>query len=340
MVATYNKDGTLNYAISKRKDARFNNVAFTYKNGHVRAKGLVKDGDTTVKVGTWGYFKDGPGTIDGVEYSKSVSLSAFGKAPGSQHTNFLIKVLENGKWKQPVAEIYNYEKRFFITKKTKRIVAYTDSTSFTFKIKYKRIFPEISKKFFLLHPNEKTIKIRGYEVPFHLQHDTYGIVLDESKIGGKSTNFDLLIERYQKKYPKIIKVGIVNNRNAINIKELSHTEQKQLLKEIENDSLILFACNVFSLPFSEDNTTYDNQIYLDVDENRLNKCRRAIKKLGFDFAKSENGEVDYWYIVYRSKIVDEAFFEAYKTIGNFRYVSSASLNINKLDTRQFDFKEF
>jgi hypothetical protein len=53
----------------------------------------------------------------------------------------------------------------------------------------------------------------------------------------------------------------------------------------------------------------------------------VIQRLGFSFSKKENKEVDYWHIVYKHKIVDEAFFEAYTKIAKMNFVDNISLSI-------------
>jgi hypothetical protein len=78
---------------------------------------LIQDGDTSLKIGKWEFYKEGVWGIDEVVYSKEISLSAFSTENASQHTNFNIKVLENGKWKQPIIDLYNNQKTFYITKK-------------------------------------------------------------------------------------------------------------------------------------------------------------------------------------------------------------------------------
>ncbi len=115
----YNADSSVNYAIAKQLNARFKNAIFTYPNGNLRAKGQIQDGDTSLKVGNWRFFKDGTWGIDEVVYSKEISLTAFDTENGSQHTNFNIKVLENGNWKQPIIDIINNQQRFFITEKNR-----------------------------------------------------------------------------------------------------------------------------------------------------------------------------------------------------------------------------
>ena len=105
-------------------------------------------------------------------------------------------------------------------------------------------------------------------------------------------------------------IAIISTHGTHYFHQLSQEQKKQLLQEINNDSLITLASNLFSFPFSKSEAFCENRIYIDVAESKLNKCKRVIERLGFSFSKKENKEVDYWHIVYKHKIVDEAFFEA------------------------------
>ena len=328
MVVVYKDDGvTSNYAISKQKDHLYNLVIFMNEKGGLLAKGLVRDGDTTQKVGNWVWTKDGYETLKMVQYSKSISLSAFDKNIQNPHTNFSIKVLENGKWKEPIVDIIDKEKRIFITSKTDSIVAYTDSSSYRFKPNYKILFPHTSKQFFLLKPNETSIPIKKYDIPFTIHSDSYAIVVDNT-IAQQNSNehvkkYNFLMDKYLKQYPKLNRTSY----NSFNLQELLVKEKKQLLQEINNDSLITLASNLFSFPFSKSEAFCENRIYIDVAESKLNKCKRVIERLGFSFSKKENKEVDFWHIFYKHKVVDEAFYEAYKKIAKMNFVNNISLNI-------------
>ncbi|MFY7964133.1 MAG: hypothetical protein ACOVO1_04495, partial [Chitinophagaceae bacterium] len=211
--------------------------------------------------------------------------------------------------------------------KTDSIVAYTDSSSYRFKPNYKTLFPHTSKQFFLLKPYQASIPIKKYDIPFTLYSDAYTIVLGNKITQRNSTEqlekYHFLMDKYLMQFPKLNRT----HYNSFNLQALSAKEKKQLLQEINKDSLITLASNLFSFPFSKDKAYCENRIYIDVDENKLNKCKRVIQKLGFSFSKNENGEVDYWHINYKSKIVDEAFFEAYKKIAKKYFVNKISLNI-------------
>lgn len=329
MVAVYKDDGvTMNYAISKIKDHRYSLVVFMNERGGLLAKGLIRDGDTTQKVGYWYWAKDGYETLKIVQYSKSLSLSAFDNNIQNPHTNFSIKVLENRIWQEPIVDIIDNEKRIFITSKTDGIVAYTDSSRFRFKLNYKKLNPHTSKQFFLLKPNETTLPINRLDVPYSLLTDCFAIVFNDEKNRKNgirnSKTYDLILDNYLQKYPKIIKLF---DYNSINLKALSAKEKQQLLREIESDSLIKSANNLCSFPFSKHFAYCDNVIYIDVDENKLNKCKRAIHRLGFSFSKKENKEIDYWHIEYKKKIVDKGFFDGYCKIAKMHFVNKISLNI-------------
>lgn len=118
MVVVYKDDGvTINYAISKQKKHLYNLVVFINEKGGLLAKGLVRGEDTTQKVGSWIWTKDGYETLKMVQYSKSVSLSAFDKNIQNLHTNFSIKILENGQWKEPISCIIDKENDFSLLPK-------------------------------------------------------------------------------------------------------------------------------------------------------------------------------------------------------------------------------
>lgn len=328
MIAVYKKDGVnINYAISKQNDRLYNLVVFFNNEGGLLAKGLVRNADTTQKVGSWIWKKDGYETLRTIQYSKSISLSAFDKNIQHPHTNFSIKILENGQWQQPIVDTIDNEKRFFITAQIDSIVAYTDSSSYRFKPNYKHLHQHTSKKIFLLKPDESYLSIKKCDVPFTLQRDVYALVLDHKITGPNKArtleNYDALMDKYFEQYPKLRKVDY----NTFSVNELPTKQKEQLLQDIKNDSSIVFAGNTFSFPFSTKNAYCDNSIYVDVDENKLNKFKRVIKKLGFSFSKKENNELDYWHIVYKYKIVDKAFFEAYQKIAQLDFVNVISLNI-------------
>lgn len=328
MFAVYKEDGVnINYAISKQKDHLYNLVVFFNNNGGLRAKGLVRGEDTTQKVGSWIWTKDGYETLKMVQYSKSVSMSAFDKNIQHPHTNFSIKILENGQWKQPIIDIIDKEKRIFVTSKTDSIVAFTDSSSYRFNPNYKTLFPHTSKQFFLLKPYQASIPIKKCDIPFVLQRDVYALVLNnkitEHNRARSLENYNILMDKYLEQYPKLRKLDY----NTFSVKELPTKQKEKLLQDINNNSSIVFASNTFSFPFSTKSAYCDNSIYVDVDENKLNKFKRVIKKLGFRFSKKENKEVDYWHIVYKHKIVDKAFFEAYHKIAQLDFVNNISLNI-------------
>lgn len=328
MFAVYKEDGVnINYAISKQKDHLYNLVVFFNNKGGLLAKGLVRNADTTHKVGNWIWTKDGYETLKTIQYSKSISLSAFDKNIQNPHTNFSIKILENGQWKQPIEDIIDKEKRFFITAKTDSIVAYTDSSYYRFKLNYKNLLPHTSKQFFLLKPNETSIPIKKYDIPFILHSDVYTIVLDDKMVQQNSTEqlkkYHFLMDKYFEKYSKLTRTS----NNSFNVRALSAKERKQLLKDIKEDSLITLAGNTFSFPFSKGSAYCKQLIYVDVDENKLNKFKRVIQKLDFSFLKKENKEVDYWHIIYKHKVVDEAFFTAYKKLAKLNFVNNISLTI-------------
>ena len=194
-VVYYRTDSSIRYAVANRPKARFSTAVFTYPNGQLRAIGTVQDKDTSLKVGKWLYFKEGTISSDDVLYSKAISLSAFDDTYGYEHNQFKVKVLENGIWKEPIMDAYDNKIRFYITSKTDSIVAYTDTTSYRFKLHYKKLYPYISKQFYLLKPNERTLKIGYYVMPFKVIKNQYAIILNYSRFKSGQKN-NLSINRF------------------------------------------------------------------------------------------------------------------------------------------------
>jgi hypothetical protein len=232
----YRADSTVEYAVGNRPNDRFSTAVFSYPNGQLRAKGTIQDKDTSLKVGNWLYFKEGSLGSEDVQYSKAVWLSAFDDTHGQEHNRFKVKILENGIWKEPIADLENNQVKFFITQKTDSILAYTDSTSYGFAVSYKKLPVYFTKQFFLLKPNERTLKIGYYEMPFCVVKNQYALILNYHRFKSRQkTTYQLtdsIIDELQMQFPKISTVRISRNQRGINLENLEYEERGKVLQQL------------------------------------------------------------------------------------------------------------
>ncbi len=324
----YHKDSSVNYAIAQNK--RFSNTILTYHNGKLRAKGFIQNGDTSLKVGKWEYYKKDTWGIDEVVYSKEISLSAFSTENASQHTNFSIKVLENGEWKQPIVDDVNYQKRFYITKETDSIVAFTDTTSYGFALPYSKIPANISMQFYLLKPNERTVKIGYYKTPFSVLKHQYTIIPDYSKFINKNrTTYqitDSILQSLQKKYPKIATVYVSKHQRGIDLRSLNYDEQYKVVMQLTNDTCIRFVCNLFTVMNKHRIAFCDNRVYAEINIEDVEDFKKKAKALGYIDIQADMGSNRYWLTHQSGKLIDDGFFEAYEKLTQHPLVLSAHFN--------------
>ncbi len=326
----YNKDSSVNYAIAQQKNKRYSNAFFTHQNGNLSAQGYIQDGDTSLKVGKWQFYKESVWGMDEVVYSKEISLTAFDADNASQHTNFKIQVLENGKWKQPIIDNDNNQKRFYITNETDSILAYTDSTSYGFVLPYNKIPANIAMQFFLLKPDERTLKIGYYRMPFSVLKNQYTIIPDYSKFTNKNrTTFqitDSILQSLQKKYSKIITIYVSRSQRGIDLSKLSHEEKYKLVMQLTNDSCIRFVCNLYTVMNKNRMAFCNNEVYVEINTSDIEDFKKKALALGFANIRADMGSNRYWLTHASGKLIDEGFFEAFDRLTRNPMVISANLN--------------
>lgn len=325
----YNTDSTINYAIANPYKSRFATAIFSFPDGTLRTKGEVQDKDTSLKVGKWQYYKQGTWGFDEIVYSKQISLAAFDRENGSQHTNFNIKVLENGKWKQPVLDDRNGQKSFYITATTDSIVAFNDTTSYGFALQYNTIPANIAMQFFLLKPNERTIKIGYYRMPFSVLKNQYTIIPDYSKFKNKNkTTYqitDSILTALQKKHPKISTVYVSKHQRGINLSSLNFDEQYKVIMQLTNDTCIRFVCNLFTQMNKNRITFCNNEVYVELNTTNIEDFKKQALALHFANIRTDMGSNRYW-LTHAGKLIDESFFEAFDKLTKNPFVLSAHFN--------------
>ncbi len=326
----YNTDSSINYAIANLYKSRFATAIFTFPDGSVRSKGTVQDKDTSLKVGKWQYYKQGTWGFDEVVYSKEISLTAFSTENASQHTNFEIKVLENGKWKQPIIDVDNNKKSFYITKKTDSVVAYTDTTNYAFGLNYDKLPANFSMQFFLLKPDERTLKIGYYQMPFSALKNQYTIIPDYSKFTNKNrTTYqitDSILQSLQKKYPKIITMYVSRNQRGIDLSKLTFEEQYKVVMQFTNDSCIRFVCNLYTVMNKNRMAFCNNEVYVELNTTDIEDFKKKALALGFANIRADMGSNRYWLKHASGKLIDEGFFEAFDRLTKNPMVLSAHFN--------------
>ncbi len=326
----YNKDSSVNYAIAQQQNKRFSNALFTYQNGKLRAQGYIQDGDTSLKVGKWQFYKEGVWGMDEVVYSKEISLTAFDTENASQHINFKIKVLENGNWKQPIIDEHNNQKSFYITKETDSIIAFTDTTSYGFALPYNKIPANIAMQFFLLKPNERTMKIGYYRMPFSVLKNQYTIIPDYSKFKNKNqTTYqitDSIITALQKQFPKIATVMVSKHQSGVNLQYLSYDDQYKVIMKLTNDSNIAFVCNFFTVMNKNRIAFCNNQVYAEININKPEEFKQAALALGFKDIRADIGSNRFGLTHVSGKLIDNGFFEAFEKLTQHPLVLSAHFN--------------
>jgi hypothetical protein len=325
----YRPDSTVEYAIGNRPKARFATAVFTFPNGQVRTKGTVQDKDTSQKVGNWLHFKEGTNRSDEVTYSKAISLSAFDDYEGYKHTRFKVKVLENGVWKEPVMDDDSNELNFYLTPQTDSIIAYTDTTSYGFVLPYKKLPVYIKKDFYLLKPNERTIKVGYYEMPFKVYKNQYAIVLNYSILKSRNKTTYQLIDSFitdlQKQYPKIATVWVSKNQRGISLQGLEHEERGKVLQQLVRDSSIAFISQLFSVGRKERIAYCDNRVYAEIDIEDEQEFKRRALRLNFYKIDMDMGGNRYW-LTFPGKLIDEPFFEAFHRLTKEKKVMAVYFN--------------
>lgn len=328
----YRSDSTIQYAISALPETLFSTAVFTYPSGQIRAFGTVLDKDTSLKFGNWNYFKEGSLTSEGVQYSKSITLSAFDEVNFNEHNNFGVKILDNGIWFEPIADYVNNQVKFFISPQTDSIIAFTDSTSYAFAVSYEKIPLYFTKQFFLLKPNERTLKIGHYEMPFSTKKHQYALILNYDRFKSKNrTTFQLtdsIISIVQNQYPQISIVRISSKQNGISLENLAQEEREKVLQQLMTDSSISFICQLYYTNRNQERLFYcDNKVRaeIEIDTEYPEKFKRTARKLGYSHIDTDVGNNFFW-LTYPSKLIDESFYESFHRLTLEKLVIGAYFN--------------
>ena len=97
------------------------------------------------------------------------------------------------------------------------------------------------------------------------------------------------------------------------------------MKELSEDTGISFVCQLFAITDKEALTYCDNRVYVELNTNNTDSLKNAAMLLGFYDLQPDMGSNRYW-LNYKSKIIDERFFEAYKKLTETRWVLSAYMS--------------
>jgi hypothetical protein len=238
-------------------------------------------------------------------------------------------VLENSVWKQPITDNNNNQLTFYLTPKTDSIVAYTDSTSYAFSLEYKKLPAYATKQFYLLKPNERTLKIGYYEMPFKVYENQYAIILNYNHIKSRAKTAyqltDSVIVALQEQYPKIETVWISNSQKGFSLQDLEHEERGKVLQQLARDSSIALICQLFSVGRQQTISYCDNRVYANIDIEDENDFRRRALRLGFSKIEIDMGGNRYW-LTYPSKLLDKGFYEAFDRLTREKLVFGAFFN--------------
>jgi len=321
----YRNDASVDYMIIPRKDSRYSKVILTYPDGNIRAMGFAKDGDTSLKAGKWQFFEKGDWRMHEHVFSKEITMSALNQTLNFGNADFKIKVFENGLW----TEQEHGTRTVYVTEATDSIVAFNDSLAYGFKLPYKDIPENCQVQFYLLKPGERTIKIGYYETPFKPISDNYSIILDYSKVKDRfKTTYqitDSIINSIQKQYPKIVIVNVSKNMKGISLEWMKGDEKNTLLTQLAEDRNISFVCQLFTITDKEALTYCNNGVYVELKGRDPELLKQAAFKIGFTDMQADMGNNRYW-LTYKSKMIDERFFEAYHELTKIPWVLSAYLN--------------
>lgn len=321
----YRNDATVDYMIIPRKDSRYSKVILTYPDGNIRAMGMAQDGDTSLKAGKWQFFEKGDWRMHEYVYSKEITMSALNQKLNFGNAAFKIRVFENGLWK----EKEQGTRTIYVTEATDSIVAFNDSLAYGFRLPYKEISENNQVQFYLLKPGERTLKIGFYETPFKTINDNYSIILDYAKVKDRfKTTYqitDSIINSLQKQYPQIAIVHISRNMKGISLERMKGDEKNALLAQLAEDRNISFISQLFTITDKEALTYCNNRVYVDLKGRDPELLKQAAFKIGFTDMQVEMGNNRYW-LTYKSKMIDERFFEAYHELTKLPWVLSAYLN--------------
>jgi hypothetical protein len=328
----YRTDSTVNYTIAKQANERYSLVVFTYPNGYLRAVGTLQDMDTNSRVGNWLNFNMASMTSNRIVYSKEMLLSAFKDDGIATHNKFKLKVLEKGTWKEPITDTLKNQLRTFITQKTDKIVAYTDSTSYSFALSYKKLPVHTVNEFYLLKADDKKLKIGFYEIPFQLVKNQFTILFNNEYIKAANNKIDEFIDAYfislQKQYPEITTFWMNGNQRCFSLQNLDNKTKGKVLKQLVRDSSISFVSQLFYTNRNQQNLNYcDNKVIaaIDIDTEYPERFWLNARIMGFSSIETDAGNNRFW-LTFPSKLIDDDFFNAFKKLTRQKLVFFANFN--------------
>lgn len=305
----YRKGANLEYAIGQKAQARFQAAVLTYPDGTLRANGTIQDRDTSLKVGSWWYYPPNSSSGTDITYSKSLSLSALDDIEDYQHTRFQVKVKENGRWKTPVADKHSERYQVYLTPSIDSVLAYTDSTQFGFSVKYKKLPSNMMRKFYLLKPGERTMRLGYYQLPFRVYPHQYALLpaahLKEKQRQGW---LDSLMNVLYDQFPGIDSLPLYGKAKGINLAKLPEAQRYELLRRLEQDTNIAVICQLFSVKRHGKPRYTDNNILAAIDLEEAEDFAPRAKKLGFSQAELDESN-HYLWLTYPQKLLDERYFE-------------------------------
>lgn len=335
----YNADSTIKYAIGNPYNSRFATAIFTFPDGSLRAKGKVQDKDTTKRVGYWQYYKQDSWGMEEKVYSKSVTLSTLNESYYNDRTKFKINILENNTWKEPVIETANYGLCFYITPETDSIKAFTDSTSYTFALPYKKLYNDIIKQVYLLKPNEPTLVVNGIRMPFYFYENEIDLKFNYQyfKDVYPTKVLDIYFEKLVKLFPTIKYVVVSEHTDnfkmhrdvsivkGINIEALTTKERNLFFDYLNQDTTVAYVSHYFSLGQKNSKIACNNKVYAEINIEDKDDFKNKAKRLGFIDMRQDVGYYKY-FLTYKSKIIDKAFFEAFEKLTQEPKIVMAGLN--------------
>jgi hypothetical protein len=325
----YRSDSSIAYTITKGIGNRFSKAIFSHSDGSIRAIGMVQDGDTSLKIGKWQYYKQDERKMTEVFYSKSVCLSALNQTIRDGNHSFRIKLLQNGIWNEPISQLERGGRCIYLTEATDSIVAFNDSMSYGFSLPYQKLPENIEMQFYLLKPGERTLKIGYYQTPFNIIRDQYVIIPNYSiaRERLKSTHQirDSILRSLQLRFPKIAEVYISKNSRGISLEGMRSDEKKNLLAALAADSGIAFVSHVIAITDKEATTYCNNEVFVELNGNHPEELKKAAMALGFSDMQAEMGNNRYRF-TYKNKMIDERFFEAYEKLTKLPVVLGVYLN--------------
>ncbi len=184
-------------------------------------------------------------------------------------------------------------------------------------------------QFYLLKPNERTLKIGYYRMPFSVIKDQYTIIPDHSKFKSKNrTTYqitDSILASLQNQYPKLATIFVSKHQRGISLENLNFDDKRKVLQQLTNDSTIAFVCQLFTVVNKNRIAFCDYRVYAEITINKPEDFKQTAFALGFTDIRADIGSNRYW-LTYKSKMIDEDFFEAYKKLTENRLVLSAHFN--------------